>query len=75
MYFLFKIFRHGERVPETNEQFPKDEYTIDYFKPLTYGQITKVSIFVRLQMEMLEHHYVNTVLCPLTLQIIIMAYI
>lgn len=42
---LLQVFRHGERVPETNEQFPKDEYSIDYFKPLTYGQITKVSIF------------------------------
>lgn len=38
----FVMFRHGERVPETNEQFPTDIYNnISKFWPMTYGEITK----------------------------------
>lgn len=41
---LLQVFRHGERVPETNELFPNDQYSIEHFYPLTYGQVTKVSL-------------------------------
>lgn len=43
------MFRHGERVPETNELYPTDEYSIEYFHPMTYGQVTNVSIYRRLR--------------------------
>lgn len=42
--WLFKLFRHGDRMPEKREMYPNDPSKAFVYKPYVYGELTKVSI-------------------------------